>query len=238
MPFLLALAVAIVWLGRAVIGQSEVTVQARNEAWEKRYENSRGKALNFLVDDVVSGDATGEVKISPLVDDIAPPESSHDVMAGTWDHESLPLERPPHWQQYASAAVNAKTGTAQVAYTDARNQLNDLQSQAEALLAQAVQEMLANLVDPANLLESAQSNAENAATARKGTLEDELRRRERALDVEVRGEINRLRKRKDETQDASEKKLIDELIKVQQNKAKRLEADVADLRDELEALDP
>jgi hypothetical protein len=236
MPILLALAVAIVWLGMAVIGQSEVTVQARNEAWGKRFENSPGDALSFLSDDIVSGEASSEVKVSPLVDEIAGPESSHDVLAGTWDHNSLPLERPPHWEQYAKAAVNAKTGQAQVAYTDARNQLGGLQSQADALLAQAVQDMLADLVDPSNLLESGRSDAEDQAATRKRKVEDELRRRQRAIDVEVRDEIDRLRRRRGETQDSSEKALIDELIEVQKNKAKRLESDLEDLRAELEAL--
>jgi hypothetical protein len=236
MPILLALAVAIVWLGMAVVGQSEVTVQARHQAWGKRFEQPAGKALNFLSEDIVSGEATGEVNVSPLVDDIAPPESSHDVMADPWDHESLPLERPPHWEQYATAAVNAKTGKVQVAYTDARNQLNALQSQADTLLAQAVQQMLADLIDPADLFRSARSETENQGTARKQELEAELRRRQRAMDVEVRDEIDRLEKRKGEAQDAGEKKLLEELIKVQQNKAKRLEADIEDLRDDVEAI--
>ena len=47
MPFILLLMIGITWLAFSVIGQAQVLVQARNDAWRERFKNLSDKPLIF-----------------------------------------------------------------------------------------------------------------------------------------------------------------------------------------------
>jgi hypothetical protein len=121
LPFLVALAAIIVSVARAGIVKSEVTVQARNDAWKKRHGASRGTALFFLpddvqpdkVDDTVEGQASRAVKVSAVLNGIAPvAKSRHSVMAASWDFHDLPKE-PPHLELAVRIATSRELKDAQ-----------------------------------------------------------------------------------------------------------------------------
>ena len=231
MPIILALTVAIVWLGFSVVGQSQVAVEARHKAWKQRFDGESGKALYFLRDDFVTEDATKEVTVSPLVDGVSPPESSHDIAVGVWDYQNLEMNSAPNWGHYVTAAANAKTGGLQVAYTDARNQLAELQNiAADALLEQlqnTIREFLDNpLADLENLGGGQREEANEKAEREKGRLDREIRSKGAEID-RVKDKIKEL---KDENAEKAR-------IKVHRNKQKRLEAELKMLRDDRESLD-
>ena len=109
LPLLLAFMVAMIWLGASMIAQSQVIVEARHQAWDQRDETP-GTGLLFMKDDFISISSSETIEMGPMFENFEPPESSHDVMVGAWDHEKLPLDKVPNWKQYVIAGVNAKTG--------------------------------------------------------------------------------------------------------------------------------
>ncbi|MFK7769462.1 MAG: hypothetical protein AB8B55_19770 [Mariniblastus sp.] len=228
MPILLSLIVAIVWLGSSVIAQTEVTIEARHKTWSKRDE-STGTALLFLKDDIVTDKATKTVEVSPLFDDAESPESSHAVMAGPWDHEKLPLDKAPNWKQYALAATNAKTGSIQNGYTDARNQLSQFKNEAGNIwqtIGASMIRQLTNLGDSvSSALEGGQSNGDREKAKDKSRLN-------RAIATK-KAELNKAKEELDNLDDESSKALK----LVLENRVKRLKAEVADLESDLEALE-
>ncbi len=234
MPILLAIIVAMVWLGFSVVGQSEVTVEARHQAWKRRFDGEQGTVLDFLSDDFATEEANKQVQISPLVDDLTPPASSHDVAVGTWDYTNLEMNAPPSWEHYLVAAANAKTGGLQVAYSDARNELQQLQGSAETAMYQAIQNTIAEF------LEDPLTNLTNAAEIFKRESTNKVEQEKAALDAEIRSisdeilaverSIRDLTRRKGEAKDAEEEESIDFRIAVNRNKIKRLQADRESLR--------
>lgn len=227
MPVLLALIVGIIWLGTSVVAQCEVTVEARHKAWSKRTETT-GTALLFLKDDVVSDDATHTVDVSPMFDGEGSPESEHDLMVTAWDHESLPLDKVPNWKQYALAAANAKTGSAQVAYTDASNKFTQFKSQAASIWSNLGANVIAELGRLGSSVESALNGGKNDKA-------DQSRERAKinqqivAKQTELRVARRRIRTLDEDASDA--------LRDVLKNKIKRLQAEIDDLKADRRALD-
>lgn len=228
MPVLLALIVGIVWLGSAVIAQTAVTIEARHNTWSKRHEPI-GTALLFLKDDVVSDEATEEVNVSPVFAGVDPPASSHDVMAGTWDFEKLPFDKPPHWEQYAIAAANAKTAAIQNAYVDARNMFTQFQSEAGNIWQTLGASLIRQLISLGEVADSALEGGENAGAGEKSVEQARINRELNAKRNELKEAREALRNLDD---DASA-----ELRDVFKNRVKRLEAEIDDLEADLEALD-
>jgi hypothetical protein len=127
LPVLLLLVVGITWLGFSVIGQTEVLVESRNNAWEKRFEDASKRPLIFPLniptdfagetdytysedDDFVTEKATKEIKVSPVFDWLSDPESSHTILAGSWDHEAMKLDEPPDLKLITIAAITGTLG--------------------------------------------------------------------------------------------------------------------------------
>lgn len=241
MPILLLLMVGIVWLGFSVVGQSEVTVEARHKAWQQRFETGSSKALNFLDDDYVNEEASTEVRVSPLLDDVSGPESSHDVAQGTWDHRKLDLNQAPSWELYLTAALNAKTGGAQVAYEDARSMLRNLQQNA----AKQVAEEMMNVIREA--LENPLGNLKLGANDAQRDNEDKADRQKRQIEKEIetaKAEINKaekhvsdLKKEKSKSTDDADRKSLTARIKIGGNKVKRLKSRLARLKSARRAMD-
>ena len=228
MPILLALMVGIVWLGTSVIAQTEVTIEARHKTWSKR-DDPTGTALLFLKDDVVSDDATQEVEVSPIFDDVESPESSHDVMASVWDHEKLPLDKAPNWKQYAVAAVNAKSAPLQNKYVDGRNKLNQFKSEAGNIWKQLGVDLIRQLTGLGDSAKSLLEGGESAGDSEKA--------REKArIDRELNAKKSELDKAREKL-DGLDENASDAYRDVLKNRVKRLAAEVDDLESDLEAME-
>lgn len=241
MPVLLVLMVGIVWLGFSVVGQSEVAIKARHAAWKKRFDDN-GKPLNFIAEDYyVTEDATTEISVSPLFDDVAPPESSHDIAVGTWDHDNVDLNRAPSWQLYLTAALNAKSAGLQVAYTDARNKITQMQNLARQLVGQQIQNLIKEFLD--DPLAQFNSDANNAKDASERRADREKRKIEQEIEAtrseieQVEERIDWLTKEKRDTDDEKAKESLESRIQMNRNKRKRLTAQLARLRADRRGMD-
>jgi hypothetical protein len=124
LPLLFVLMICILFLGFWMIGQSENLITARNETWEKRFDDKSGDPLLFPVlddpipsgfykqaNDYVTEKATTDVDISPAFDAVADPEASHTLLAGSWDHRAMDLQKPPHFKLMATAAAVGMGGS-------------------------------------------------------------------------------------------------------------------------------
>jgi hypothetical protein len=120
LPVLLLLMVAITWLGFSVIGQTEVLVEARNEAWGERFKNAADNPLSFPLlpehdlpflpkyvasEDYVTKTASKKVEVSPIFNALPGPKAGHTILAGSWDYEAMPLDTPPDFKLMAKAAA-------------------------------------------------------------------------------------------------------------------------------------
>ncbi len=228
MPILLALIVGIVWLGSAVIAQTEVTIEARHKAWSKRSDPT-GTALLFLKDDVVSDQASQTVSVSPIFDDTESPESSHDVMASAWDFEKLPMDEPPNWKLYALAAANAKTAGIQTGYVDARNQFAQFQNDASNIWNTLAVNLIRELTGLGDATESALEGAENGEVGEKARERDRINR-------DISGKKNELRQAREDLRNLDDD-ATDAQRQVLKNRVDRLESELEDLEDDLEAID-
>ena len=118
LPLLFVLMICILWEGFWLIGQAEVLVAARNDAWKKRFNNAADAPLMFPVlddpvslglyhanKDYVTEKASTKVDITPAFNLIPGPESSHTILAGSWDFEAMPLNKPPDFVLMGKAAI-------------------------------------------------------------------------------------------------------------------------------------
>jgi ElaB/YqjD/DUF883 family membrane-anchored ribosome-binding protein len=228
LPILLVLIVGIVWLGNSVIAQTAVIIDARHQTWQQR-GNPTGTALLFLKDDIVSEESMGEVNVSPLFDDMDAPESSHDVMAAVWDSEQLPLDQVPNWKQYLVAAANAKTAGLQNGYVDARNQLNGFKNSASNIWKTIATNLIRDLT---NLGDSAKSLLGNAESSESSKQQQAKNRIKRELETK-RAQLKAARQERRELDEDASQALRDVL----DNRIDRLQAEVDDLKSDLEAID-
>ncbi len=118
LPLLFVLMICIMWEGFWLIGLAEVLITARNDAWTKRFDNAADEPLMFPVlddpapldlyhptKDYVTKKASTKVKISPAFDMIPGPEASHTILAGSWDFQAMPLNKPPDFVLMGKAAI-------------------------------------------------------------------------------------------------------------------------------------
>ncbi len=227
LPILLALIIGVVWLGNAVIAQTDVTIVARHKTWKQR-SDSNGTALLFLKDDVVNDKATQTVKVSPLFDDADVPESSHDVMAAAWDHEQLLLDESPNWKLYAIAAANAKTGSLQNGYVDASNQLTQFKNESSSIWNNMGAVVIREITTIGETAKSSLERGDSAAEQSKTQLKNRIRR-------ELQSKKNEFEQAK-EAQKNLDNDASDALKKVLKNRVKRIRAEIEDLEDDLDAV--
>ena len=237
MPVLLVLMIGIVWLGYSVIGQSAVTIDARYKAWDKRFDEGNSEALRFLDDDFVTEDSTEEINISPLFDDVSPPESSHDVGIGPWDHNKIDLNRFPNWELYVTAAANAKTAGLQNAYADARNDLNQIQNIAGQLVIEEIQNMIRDMLEnPLGDFDlgagSEKDKQKGEAEKEKAAIEQKIADKKREIET-TEEHIKDLEKQLDEAEEDDDKESLESRIKVAENKLDRLKSQLKRLKDDL-----
>lgn len=151
LPFLLLLMVGITWLAFSVIGQAQVLVQARNDAWRERFKNLADKPLMFpsgLGDvrnplysekkDYVSKTVNKKVNVSQVFDGVAGPSASVTVLAGSWDHNAMKLNSPPSLKLYGVAAINSATKDLQTQMSQLDSMINNMEQFAASAIAQAL----------------------------------------------------------------------------------------------------
>jgi len=151
LPFVLLLMVGITWLAFSVIGQAQVLVQARNDAWRERFKNLSDKPLVFpsgigdvrnplysAKKDYVSKTVSKKVNVSQVFDGVAGPSASVTVLAGSWDHRAMKLNKPPSLDLYVTAAINAGTKDIQTQLSQLDSMLSNLESFAASAISQAV----------------------------------------------------------------------------------------------------
>jgi chromosome segregation ATPase len=160
---------------------------------------------------------------------------------GTWDHEELEMNEPPHWQLFVLAAANARLGGIQVAYADARNELRQLQEQANRGVADALERTIRDMLegpleDLQNIADNLTDELDRKAQREKQKLESEIRAIDREL-ADVKQRIRALERRRDEATAEKDKESIEFRIKVQRNKLDRLELLIESLRRERDAVD-
>ena len=115
LPFLLAVAVIIASLAKVALAKSSASIEARADAWRKRPAAGAGARPTLTPADfvsgtgnVVSGQGSKSVRLAPVLEPSAvTAQSSHFVLAGTWDHQVL---RPGAGQLQADPLMAAFAG--------------------------------------------------------------------------------------------------------------------------------
>jgi hypothetical protein len=151
LPILLLLMVGITWLAFSVIGQAEVLVKARNDAWRERFKNLSNKPLIFPSglgsvrnpayseeSEYVSKSVSKKVDVSPVFDGVAGPKASATVLAGSWDHRAMDMNKPPNLKLYAIAAANAVTKDLQSKMSQLDSLINNVETFGASAIAQAI----------------------------------------------------------------------------------------------------
>lgn len=154
LPVLLLLMVGITWLGFSVIGQTQVLVTARNKAWKQRFDDKAKRPLMFpsglsvaknpfysTEADYATERATQKVQVSPIFNGVPGPEASHTILAGSWDHRAMPLDKPPEWKLMATAAASGKGGSVQTWLTNLSDPLGRLKDIGANILAENARRM-------------------------------------------------------------------------------------------------
>ena len=255
MPVLLLLMVALTWLGYSVIGQTEVIIEARNKAWQKRFTNASDKPLVFPTakglysreKDYVTEMASKQVKVSPVFDGLPGPSSTHTILAGSWDYSAMPLTDPPNKKLILTAVASGTLGKVQIGLGDFENFLGKMGDIADTAKDNAIAEGDGMTGPNASKEEGAKSATEEK--------QEQERKEKWELAEKLNGqisqtstEINDLRQElaqrmlKQET-DEEKKRLnqqeIDRLsreIDILKAKRERLESELNDVMKDLEAL--
>ncbi len=144
LPILLLLMVAITWLGFSVIGQSEVLIQARNQAWKKRFDNSADQPLHFPIlpgyardKDFVTETASKTIDVSPVFKVFPGPQASFTVLAGSWDYRAMKLDKPPDLKLMAIAGAIGTGGNLLDWMSELTNPLGALKKLGSSLQSEA-----------------------------------------------------------------------------------------------------
>ena len=117
LPLLFVLMICILWEGHWLIGQAEVIVEARNNTWKKRFDNLADNPLSFPIlpdynlpvlyhkdADYAHEKASTKVDITPAFNAIPGPEAANFLLAGSWDSQAMPLDKPPDFVLMGKAA--------------------------------------------------------------------------------------------------------------------------------------
>lgn len=117
-PLLFLLWILLFHLGFVGVGQSEVIVEARYQAWRQPTSSQRSGPLTsrrfFFVNHRFSeGDAEVDVQVSPITDSFADPAKTQWVQTGTWDYLEIPSGKFPNFTLYAEVIASQNLGPLQ-----------------------------------------------------------------------------------------------------------------------------
>jgi hypothetical protein len=151
LPILLLLMVGITWLGFSVITQTEVLVQARDKAWQRRFDNPQQQPLLFPAGlvvaknplysygrDYVSETVSRPIDVSPIFQAVAAPKATSTILAGSWDHRVMQMDSRPNFELYLRAAANATTKDIQTRLGSLTNLFASFDQLGASAIAQAI----------------------------------------------------------------------------------------------------
>ena len=226
MPIILVVFVGIVWLGFSVIGQSEVTTEARHAAWAKRFDRWQASKFDFTADDSGTGEAKRKVSVTPILTSEQGPHAKQQLAKGPWDHRLVAFDQLPNWQLYAEMGIAAKTVNLKFAYDDAQSLVGQLQQLGSNELGTALAEFAAGLHNPSSLVDSQVDAGKNRAE-----LDQQLDRNKAQGQVDdLQRQIQQLRAQLDEVNDSDEESAEDKTWLIEQQ-IKRVEIELKLARD-------
>jgi hypothetical protein len=265
LPVLLLLMVGITWLGFSVISRSEALIEARDKAWQKRFDNPNQKPLIFptgvgavknprysQAGDYVTETVTKPVNVSPIFKAAPAPKGTHTILAGSWDHRALDMNSPPNFKLYADAGLNAATGSLQTALSSLNGLVNNLSSFGNDTLAK-------QLASVPGLGSS--SATKDTAFAKSNNEKDGNKEKERsdfkAQIAAKKAELDQVKKQisdvegkpnpnqntpppkdpNEQKQQEEAKKAATRNLQFLKDKKQRLETEIRDLQEELNSLD-
>ncbi len=105
LPVLMLVLFLTLWVGMAMIRQGKLTVTNRNEAWRQRAANQTSAPFQFQQLGKIERADEATVEMGSLFSTLPTLTTKHAVLGGTWDHQPLPMDRPPHWNLYRDAVL-------------------------------------------------------------------------------------------------------------------------------------
>jgi hypothetical protein len=264
LPVLLLLMVGITWLGFSVIARSEALVQARDKAWQKRFDNPKQKPLIFptgisavqnprysQAGDYVTESVTKPVDVSPVFKAVPAPKGTHTILAGSWDHRALDMNSPPNFKLYADAGLNAATGALQTALST----LKGLSSQLASFGGETLAKQLASVPglgspgsQPSTAAAQDKQNTDQQKQVDRGAIDQQLTQKRAELD-QVTKQINDLEGKSTANQNTPQpndpnqqkqqeeaKKATNRNLQFLKDKKQRLETEIRDLQDRRNSL--
>lgn len=222
LPVILVLIVAMVWLGYAVIGQAEVTAEARHGAWSQRFEPWTRSKFAFSQDQEVSAQASTKIKVSPIFDGMGDPEADQSIDQGNWDHRSVPFQALPNWKLYAETAIAANREGLMSDYRDARSIFEQLRSIGATALADALQRAIEGLLNPSQQLELDGDHYEQRMQLEGGLTAEKNRAETLELKRAIDQQQQKIDDLKDDASSKDESPGHDELIWLQEQILERL----------------
>lgn len=129
LPLLLTLVATIFWVASACLARASASVSARASAWGARFEDRSAKPFDFEVSGELRRTVTRREFYRPrfLASSASGARGSHMVLAGTWDHNEVPLNRPPNWdlaEEMISRLPAQMSGDAVATLKEFRQRLN------------------------------------------------------------------------------------------------------------------
>lgn len=200
LPLVLALIVAMVWLGFSLVGQVEVTVAARHAAWGERFGSWSGRAFDFNDENPLEARESQLVNVTPMLSSEAGPESQHTVEQGNWDYRNVEFGSAPNLKLTGQMLFAAKTVGVIADYEDLRETFGKLAGVGDAALGEALREIASELTGRSQQVESQGESAEQRTELERNL--DEAKAEGNLRDLEA--ERDRLKQALKEAGDAEE----------------------------------
>jgi len=248
---LLPLFLALLWSGMFGSALARVAVNTRHKVWRQRHE-TLSKAFEF--DAPSTGKITQQdslaIKLSPLFDTWAKPESTSSAFGGAWDHRVIKLnERSPN-RPLALLIANqlplAVGGDFESAWLGLRK-MNDLESLMDRVLGSSgMQSLMANFaklgIAGRNQVEAANRKADTERENMKAQMDKIISQKKEELDKAtsrskmLEGIILMQQKQLGLAQTDEEKMELRTAIEVSQKEQKRISDSIPQLQKELDFL--
>lgn len=158
LPILLVMLVAMVWFGYSIIGQAEVSVQARQAAWQQRFEPWEQPQFDFKATQETTQSALTDIAVSPLLASESGPNASQSLSSGPWDHRSIDYRPLVNWRLFVDMSVAAQTTDLQNRYEDAQQAFQALESIGDSALSNALAQFASELAAPLEQFTSLSGN--------------------------------------------------------------------------------
>ena len=154
LPILLTLMVGLIWLGFSVIGQAEVNVEARDKAWQKRFDRWQGTKFDFTSRQLAEENAETDIVVSPVLDQLPGPSSNQSLDSSTWDHRSIEFKDVPNFRLAGEVVLAAKTQGIRTSLRDIKETFASAQELGRLGLGEMLREIASELTNPFSQLES------------------------------------------------------------------------------------